>query len=235
MAWEGDIRAGGRSWHRIVLRTHVIRPGEDVAEVVARYAGPLVRRGDIAGIGQKAASIALGRLVREADIHPRPLARLLSGRVSKSPYGFGLGKPTTMEVALREAGTARILAAAAVHVATRTLLHRTGDFYRIAGRRVAAIDGTTDWALPPYHQYIVMAPLRPDALAESIAAGLGEGVGAAIVDLNDAGSEVLGASRGVDRRVLAAALRDNPLRQGAQQTPLVIVRPLGLSWGRKGR
>jgi hypothetical protein len=40
----------------------------------------------------------------------------------------------------------------------------------------------------------------------------------------------LGASRGVDRQALAAALRDNPLRQGAFQTPLAIVRPLGLRW-----
>lgn len=232
MAWEGDITAGGRRWRRIVLRTHVIRPGEDIAEVVAQYAGPLLRRGDIAAIGQKAASIALGRLVREADVHPRPLAVLLSQRVSKSPYGFGLGKPTTMEVALREAGAPRLLAAAAVHVVSRGLLHRTGDFYRVAGRRVAAIDGTTDWALPPYNEYIVMAPPRPDALAQSIAARLGEGIGAAIVDLNDAGSEVLGASRGIDRRALASALRDNPLRQGAQQTPLAIVRPAGVRWGR---
>ena len=230
VVWEGDIAAAGRKWRRIVVKTHVIRPGEDIAAVVAQYAGPLTRPGDIAVIGQKATSIAQGRLVREDEVHPSRLAVFLSRRVTKSPYGYGLGKPTTMEVALREAGAPRILTAAAVHLLTRTLLHRTGDFYRVAGRAVAAIDGTTDWALPPYNRYIVMAPDRPDDLAAAIAAKLGARVGAAIVDLNDVGSVVLGASPGVDRRLVAEALRDNPLRQGAYQTPLAIVRPLGLAW-----
>jgi F420-0:gamma-glutamyl ligase-like protein len=227
VVWEGDIAAGGRKWRRIVVKTHVIRPGEDIAAVVAQYAGALVRPGDVAVIGQKATSIAQGRLVREDDVHPSRLAVMLSRRVTKSPYGYGLGKPTTMEVALREAGVCRILAAAAVHVLTRTLLGRTGDFYRVAGRAVAAIDGTTDWALPPYNRYIVLAPERPDQVASGIAARLGAGVGAAIVDLNDVGS--------VDRRVVAAALRDNPLRQGAYQTPLAVVRPLGLAWRGRAR
>jgi F420-0:gamma-glutamyl ligase-like protein len=232
VVWEGDIAAGGRKWRRLIIKTHVIQPGEDLAAVVARYAGPLVQPGDIVVLGQKATSIAQGRLVREEDVHPSWLARTLSRHVTRSPYGYGLGKPTTMEVALREAGVPRILLAAAVHVVAKTLLHRSGDFYRVAGRAVAAIDGTTDWALPPYHRYIVLAPERPDQLAQAIADRLGARVGAAIVDLNDVGSVVLGASAGVDRRLLAQILRDNPLRQGAYQTPLGIVRQVGWAWRR---
>lgn len=232
IAWQGDIAARGHKWRRFTIKTHVIRPGEDVAEVVVRYAQPHVRPGDVLAIGQKAASIAQGRLVREEDVQPSRLAVVLSRHVKRSPYGYGLGKPPTMEVALHEGGVLRILFAAAAHVLSRALLRRSGDFYRLAGPAVAAIDGTTDWALPPYNRYIVMAPHRPDELAGRIAARLGPQIGAAIVDLNDVGSVVMGTSPGVDRHLLADVLRDNPLRQGAYQTPLVVVRRLGPAWGR---
>ena len=46
----------------------------------------------------------------------------------------------------------------------------------------------------------------------------------AIVDCNDLGSEVLGASDGVDREFVREALRDNPMGQGAQRTPMGVLR-----------
>lgn len=214
----------GRRWRRIIIKTHVIRPGEDIAEVVARYARPHVRRGDIVFVGQKATSIAQERLIAEADIQPRPLALLLSRFVRPSPYGYGLRKPQTMEVALRVAGAPRILAAAGAAAIGR-LVGRRGDFFRVAGRGVAAIDGATDWALPPYNRYVVLAPREPERLARRMAERLGKGIGAAIVDLNDLGGTVLGTSSGVDRRTVAQVLRDNPMGQGPYQTPLGIIRP----------
>ena len=47
---------------------------------------------------------------------------------------------------------------------------------------------------------------------------------AAVVDVNDVGAEVLGASAGIDRDLLRQATRDNPLGQGHQQTPVGIIR-----------
>ena len=48
----------------------------------------------------------------------------------------------------------------------------------------------------------------------------------AIIDANDLGRRVLGASEGVDRRSIERLFSDNPLGQGAEQTPIAIVRRL---------
>ena len=62
-----------------------------------------------------------------------------------------------------------------------------------------------------------------DAVAESLASALG--CAAAVVDVNDIDSAVLGQSRGVDPELVRQALKDNPLGQGAEQTPLGLLRP----------
>lgn len=218
---HSTIEVDGHTWERLMVRTHIIQPGEDVIALLERYAAPLVRPGDWVAIGQKAVSIAQKRLVREKSVRPRKLAVFLSARVKRTQFGFGLGRPATMEVAIREAGIPRILAACAAHLIGRTL-HRSGDFYRVAGRRVAAIDGATAWALPPFNEFIVLYPDEPDGTCRRAAARLGTPV--AIVDLNDLGGTVLGSSPGVDRNLLCRVMADNPLGQGPYCTPLAIVR-----------
>jgi hypothetical protein len=52
------------------------------------------------------------------------------------------------------------------------------------------------------------------------------GVAVAIIDANDIGVNVLGVSAGVDAALVASLLRDNPLGQGAQQTPVALIRPV---------
>ncbi|MFN7016755.1 MAG: hypothetical protein ACK4P5_06280 [Fimbriimonadales bacterium] len=125
---------------------------------------PLVRAGDIAVITEKLVAICQGRAYSVASILPRPLARGLSWFVTRTPAGIGIGSPVTMELALREAGVLRILLAAAVAACTRPLGIR-GLFYRIAGRKVAAIDGPTPYTLPPYNQYACLAPERRMSVA----------------------------------------------------------------------
>ena len=221
---RSGIEVDGVRWLRLLIRTHVIQPGEDMVATCERYAKPHVQSGDWVFVGQKAVSIAQGRLVRERSVHPRPLAVLLSRHVKRTPFGRGLGRPATMEIALREAGVARILLACAVHLLGRPL-GRSGDFYRVAGRKVAAIDGVTDWALPPFNRYIVLHPTDADGFCQRLAERLG--VPVAIVDLNDLGGEVLGSSPGLDRQHLARVVTDNPLGQGPFRTPLGIARPSG--------
>ena len=89
------------------------------------------------------------------DIHPRPLARFLCKFVLKTPYGIGLGIPETMEMALQECGTPKILFAAAVS-AVGKLFHKRGWFYKIAGYKARSIDGPCDYTLPPYNEYVVL-------------------------------------------------------------------------------
>ncbi|MCS6830397.1 MAG: coenzyme F420-0:L-glutamate ligase [Armatimonadota bacterium] len=211
----------GQQWARYPVRTHVVQPGENIAEVVRQYVAPHLQPGDVLAISEKVVAICQRRAFPVDELQPRPLARWLSRFVTKTPHGIGIGSPVTMELALREAGVWRILLAAAVAALTRPLGIR-GMFYRIAGRSVAAIDGPTPYTLPPYNRYASLAPKDPDGVAQRLADQLGAPV--AIVDANDLGVEVLGASREVNHQLIVELFRDNPLGQGSQQTPLCILR-----------
>ena len=47
----------------------------------------------------------------------------------------------------------------------------------------------------------------------------------AIVDINDLGGSILGTSqRDMDRNTLLGILKDNPLGQSSEQTPIGIIR-----------
>ena len=224
------IRKSGRQvaaqpYERYAVVTHLVRPGERLVRTLAPYlAGRLVPE-DVVAVGEKIVAIAEGRAVLLRAVAPGWLARWLAGCVSPSGYGLGLRRPETMEMAIREAGWPRILLAAAVGAAGR-LVGRRGGFYRVAGRRVAAIDGPGPTTIAPYHRYIVLAPRRAAEFCAAMARRVRAGV--AVVDVNDLGSEVLAVSPGVDAALVQELLRDNPMGQGAQRTPVIVLRARAL-------
>ncbi len=174
-------------------------------------------------ISEKAVAICQGRSYPVGEVHARPLARTLSKFVGRTASGIGLGIPATMELAIREAGETRILAATAAAAVTKPFGVK-GVFYRVAGPGVRAIDGPTHGTIPPYDGHAKLGPDDPAGVARELAGALG--VGVAIIDANDIGVNVLGVSSGVDAEVVESLLRDNPLGQGAQQTPVALIRPV---------
>jgi hypothetical protein len=103
------------------------------------------------------------------------------------------------------------------------LLGKRGWFYRVAGYKAESIDGPTPYTLPPYNKCVVLGPENPDKVASEVSARLG--VPACVVDINDLQGKILGASSpSMDRLLLAAILKDNPLGQSGQQTPMGIIR-----------
>jgi len=189
-----------------------------------------VRAGDLVALSEKAVSVSQGRSYAVASLRTGLLARGLSRFVKRSPAGIGLGVPATMQLAIDHAGRWRILAATAAAAATRPFgVH--GTFYKVAGPGVAAIDGPTPGTLPPFNTHAKLPPRDPDGVAETLAKRLGDTAGGpvsvAILDANDRGVEVLGASAGVDIELVRWLFADNPLGQGHEQTPLAIVRELG--------
>lgn len=213
----------GRRYRRYVVRTHLVRGRERLDRTLLPYFHGRVMAGDIVVLGEKIVAIAEGRAVPLNSVRPGRLACLLSRHVRQLGYGLGLGRRETMEMAIREVGAGRILMAAAAGAVGR-LVGRSGDFYRLAGRRVAAIDGPGPTTIPPFNRYIVLAPRRAEELAGMLARRLG--VGVAIVDVNDVGSEVLATSPGVDADLVKELLRDNPMGQGSQRTPVGVLRPV---------
>ena len=212
---------GGVVYARHPVRTHLVTAGDDAAEVVRRYVG---KPGDdvrLVAVSERMVAITQGRSYPMDTIRAGWLAKLLVRFVTRPGYGIGLGTPQTMELAIREVGAARILLAAAGAAVTKPFgIH--GVFYRVAGRQAAAIDGPTSYTIPPYNQAATLGPEEPDVAAREIAAGIGAPV--AIIDANDAGCAVLGASPGVDRRFVQRLFADNPLGQAGEQTPICVVR-----------
>lgn len=215
---------GGTEYLRIPIKTHVIMPDDQLLPVVKQYAQGVVEDGDTLFITEKIVAIMQGRSYKLDDIKPRKLATFLSKYVTKTAYGIGLGMPETMEMALRECGTPRIVFAAVVAAITKAF-GRKGDFYRIAGPKARGIDGPTNGTIPPYDNRVVLVPLDPDNAARSVQRELGKNITVMIADINDFGGNILGSNSTPEHELLVAKiLGDNPLGQGTQSTPMGIIR-----------
>lgn len=102
----------GVDYQRIPVKTHLITNKDDYADVVVKYAKDKMQDGDILFCSEKSVACTQNRAIPMEDIKPRKLAVTLSRYVTKTPAGIGLGIPETMEMALQECGTPRILFAA---------------------------------------------------------------------------------------------------------------------------
>ena len=222
-----NIEAGGCSWQRIPVKTMLILKDDDLLDAIGeglKESEITPFPDDILFISEKAVGASQGRyyLLDDGTLQPRRLAVLLSRFVTKTPHGIGLGMPETMECALRECGTLRILFAAIIG-ALGKLFGRKGDFYRIAGSKARSIDGPTNGTIPPFNRAVSLAPENPNGVSESIAKRFS--CKAAVVDINDLGGNILGVyPPDLNKELLIEILRDNPLGQGTESTPAGIIR-----------
>jgi len=216
------ITVGKTIYERWPIKTHVITKDDDIVDIVKKYAIPHLQVGDMIFISERVVAITQGRSIPIADIKPSKLAYFLVKFVHKSPYGIGLASPWTMQLAFGEVGYIRILFATFVAALTKPFGIK-GMFYRVAGRKIAAIDGPCDYTLPPYNKNATLAPKYPYEVAKNIKQAIGHGV--VIIDANDLGVDILGHSNDIEgKKILAKVFKDNPLGQSSEQTPLCIVR-----------
>ncbi|MBH0129130.1 coenzyme F420-0:L-glutamate ligase [Salinibacterium sp. NK8237] len=218
------VEVDGAVYERLPIKTRLVVREDDIVQVVSEYAADVVQDGDLLFVTEKIVGITQGRAYPISEVEPRKLATFLSKYVTKTSHGIGLGMPETMEMALRECGTPRILFAAAVAAVTK-LVGRRGDFYRIAGPKARAIDGPTKNTIPPYNSHVVLGPARPDGVAQDIKTALGHDIEVLVVDINDFGGNILGSTSNKATSELALkVLKDNPLGQDHQSTPLGVIR-----------
>lgn len=218
------IEVDGVQYRRLPIVTHLITDQDDICDVAEKYGKPVLSEpDDVLFISEKCVACTQKRAIPLEDIHPRKLAVKLSNHVTKTPHGIGLGMPETMEMALQEVGTPRILFAAAVSVIGKKVFHKKGWFYKVAGYKARSIDGPCHNTIPPYNHYVVLGPLEPDKVAKQIKDRIGYDV--CIVDINDLEGQILGASdKRIDKELYARILKDNPLGQDDQQTPMGVIR-----------
>jgi hypothetical protein len=215
------VSVDGQVYARHPVRTALVTEADDALAVVTGALGSAAADAALVAVSERMVAITQGRSHPIDSVRPGRLARLLWPRVTRTGYGIGLRSPQTMQLAIDEVGAPRILLAAFVAALTRPFgVH--GWFYRIAGRQAAAIDGPTEYTIPPYNRAATLGPRDPVGVARALTGALRAPV--AIIDANDAGVAVLGASPGVDRQWVERLFADNPLGQAREQTPICLVR-----------
>jgi len=210
---------------RILVRTHALSTNDDIDDIIARYAEKYLQKGDIVALAETPVAITQGRAIPVKFMKPRLSARILWRFVRKVSYGIGLRNPYSMEAAIQECGELRIWFAALFGGFLR-LLGRRGDFYRIAGKQARMIDAVGTSPVKPYDECVLKGPADPSGIVKRLKRRFG--VDFAIMDINDiGGSWAVAATSGIDVPRLEDIMRDNPMGQGTQLTPITIIRAAG--------
>ncbi|HYK95438.1 MAG TPA: coenzyme F420-0:L-glutamate ligase [Candidatus Dormibacteraeota bacterium] len=216
----------GHTFERVLIRTPVLMPGDDIPTVIRSNAGPQLRKDDTVVLSESAVAIMQGRARDWRTIHPGRLARFLSPRVTKTTWGTGLRSPYAVQYAIELAGAPRMLLATVAHVLGR-LFRQKGWFYRIAGLNARMMDAEHTMGIAEFYECCIPAPADPLGTARSLKAATGYDV--AICDINDINpawcvATTLSKER---RRLLERSFDDNPLGQKDEQTPIGIWREVG--------
>jgi asparagine synthase (glutamine-hydrolysing) len=242
------VDVDGHRWARVPLQTELFARGDDLETRVTGYvtdgAAAVAASDELAPgleqrwyvvVSEKIVAISQGRSYFTWEINPSKAARALSRFVVRTPHGLGLGTPWTMQLAIEEAGLPRIVVAAGVG-ALGKLVRQKGWFYRVAGHRVNAIDGPTEYSAYPSNVSAKLPPKDPEkvasALRKAIATALPAEVakhfgGVVVIDSNDLGREILGQDTDLADDFFKKLFVDNPFGQGRQQTPIALALRLG--------
>lgn len=207
-------------WAPVPIRTHLITEKDDIVEVVLRYTSPVAKPGDVIVIAESPVAISQGRAFLSSSVKYGLFARFLS----KFPNKDGsLATPQAMQLAINEVGLFRILLGV-VAAGFGKALGRSGDFYRVAGKELAKIDDIAG-TLPPFDRYIVLWPENPKKITDEIYKRTG--VTAVIADINDIRCvDILAISGVVSEEEIIEILKDNPLGNDDQQTPIVVLKKI---------
>lgn len=212
----------GTIYERIPFHVHLIGIKEPLDPIFADVKNQ-IQPGDFIGISEKVVTISQGRVVHISVVKPSLLSKFIVRGVKKYENDIGYSLPAKMQVAIWQAGYWRMVAATVIGGITK-LFGRHGDFYRIAGNRISEIDGFNPDAMSPYDEFAMIGPSEPDKYCQWIEDTFG--YPAVIIDGNNIDVQVLGTSRGlpVSRDESRILLLDNPMGQGDEKTPIMILR-----------
>ncbi len=209
----------GDGYEVLPIKTHLLGVLDDPIQILQKYAGHLVRSGDILTIGETPLAIMQGRYLHPSSINPGYLAKILCKAFHPTS---SLATACGLQALIDIVGPSRVLVAWSVGVALK-LIGIKGGFYRLAGQQARLIDDITG-TTPPYDQTIVLGPKRTKNFCKVAASEIG--IPVAIVDVNDLGRvKVLAASSHCNLTLLEKALSPNPAGNADEQTPLVLIRP----------
>lgn len=136
----------------------MIRPGDDLAAVIARAlesAALVLRDGDVICVAQKIVSKSEGRLVALADVTPSEAARQLAAETDKDPRLVQLVLDESTEVVRKKPGVLIVR-------------HRLG----LVGANAGIDQSNIEHGEGPEQEQALLLPLDPDASAGRLRAAL---------------------------------------------------------------
>jgi asparagine synthase (glutamine-hydrolysing) len=236
------IEVDGKNYSRYSIRTDLVNKDTNIKSFIASYVKLFLTKAEkeqkydgkkkwFVIISEKIVAISQGRSYFIWDIKPSWWASTLSKFVKRTPYGIGLGSPFTMQIAIQEIGLPRILLASVASVVTKPFGMK-GIFYQIVGPEIAAIDGPTEYSVYPSNVSAKLAPKNPLKVAIETVEEVYNAVpkhfkgtfgGVIIIDANDLGRNVLGNATDLPDTFFEKVMKDNPMGQGSEQTPLVLL------------
>lgn len=217
------IAVGDRQFDRHAIKTRFVELGDDYVELVKEYVLPYYQPGDILSSSEKIIALCQNRVVREEEVKPSLLARILCKFVHQTAAGPGAGVPQKMQFAINHCGAFKVLWAA-FRAAIDKLRGVKGTFYRITGPEVAGLDGFYGHDIEEYAHMGIRIPENPDKVCDEVFEKTG--VVMMIVDANAISQEVLGKASALkeDIKTLEKMIRDNPAGQEKQLTPFILIR-----------
>ena len=163
------VEIDGCTWERTMVHTHLIHIKEPLEPLLDSHVRPLLQKGDFVAMSEKVVAISEGRVVHESVVRPGLLAKLIVKGTKKYEHDVAYSDPRKMQVAIMQTGSVRAAFAMVVGGVTK-LFGRHGDFYRIAGHRIAEIDGfnpqVASRLLSAFESWRILEPGRR-ALAEA--------------------------------------------------------------------
>ncbi len=207
---------------RYPIKTHFIGTSDKIEDIIEKYVLPFAKKTSIIILGQKIISILQGRIIYRKDVKLGFWAKFLSKFAKKTPYGFSVGNPLKMQLAINLAGLPRILLASFLSAICK-VFRIYGIFYRIAGNQISQIDGFYGEAFSQYNEMGIFGPKNCDALCQQLKNKYGFSF--AVGDINDIGGNILGRSQDLKgkEKLLLKILKDNPAGQSRALTPIIII------------
>lgn len=219
------IEVKGEKWARYPLKTHFITEKDNLEKILENYTLPYLEKGDIVCLGQKIISILQGRIIWKKDLKVGFWAKFLSKFAKKTPYGFSVGNPLKMQVAISLAGLPRIFFAGIIGTILK-FLGIPGNFYRLAGHQISQLDGFYGKTFPQYAEMGILGPKNCNEICQQLRDKYDFDF--LIVDINDLGGNILGKSQNLKgkEKLMLEILKDNPAGQSNEQTPILILRKI---------
>jgi F420-0:gamma-glutamyl ligase len=203
----------------VPVPTRILTVHDNIADAIVEFGGDKIGPKDVVCVAESVVAITQNRAIRPESLKPCFWAKVLS---QLFPAKGSIASWNAMQSLMNEEGEYRVLFAVVCGFFAK-MAGKPGVFYRMAGEQARLIDDVTG-TMPPYDKHIVLGPKNATIVAESIKARCGS-FGAAVADVNDLKrSCVLGATEGVDPRLVEQILIDNPFGNASQKTPICVIK-----------